>query len=137
MSTFPGEAIDTIRAPSADEINALPKSVRDYIHDLNVGYDPRGDVRRQVIELHIARESATALAWENLRLHRIVRRLLRAHSRSTAAPGATLTVESSAPLPEDSRPPEPPPCSCPTQPRTGEIVCCGHDRHGVRCRRAA
>lgn len=57
--------------------------------------------------------------------------------RSMAAPGATLTVESSAPLPEDSRPPEPPPCSCPTQPRTGEIVCCGHDRHGVRCRRAA
>lgn len=57
------------------EVNALPAKVRQYIHDLHVGYDPRGDVRRQVIELHIARENATALGYETVRLHRIVARL--------------------------------------------------------------
>lgn len=87
MASTPAETaavtagMSNIRALSSAEVNALPDRVRDYIHDLNVGYDPRGDVRRQVIELHIVRESALALAVENERLSRIVGRLLREHIR--------------------------------------------------------
>lgn len=55
---------------------------------------------------------------------------------STATPEATLPGEAST-LDEDSRSPELPPCSCPAQPRTGEIVCCRHDAagYGVSCRK--
>lgn len=62
---------------SAEETNALPQKVRDYIHDLHAGYDPRGDVRRQRHELELWKESSAALALENARLRRVVKRLMR------------------------------------------------------------
>lgn len=141
MGTRPGESVDTIRSLTAAEINALPDRVRVYIHDLHCGYDPRGDCRHQVIELHIARESAAALAWENLRLRRVTARLLRKYQRHrstiTAAIGATLRGKPSASPAEDSSPRELPPCSCAVQPRTGALVYCRHDAagYGVRCRK--
>lgn len=81
MGTTPGEEIDTTRWPTSTQINVLPKPIRDYIHDLNAGYDPRGDVRRQVIELHCARETIDALSRENLRLRAIIGRLLRRYKQ--------------------------------------------------------
>lgn len=62
---------------------------------------------------------------------------LRSETSATAAPGATATGEPSVSPAEDSRSRELPPCSCPIQPRTGALVCCGHDDagYGVRCRK--
>lgn len=56
---------------------------------------------------------------------------------SMATPEATVQGEPSASPAEDSRPLELPPCSCPAQPRTGELVCCRHDAagYGVTCRK--
>ena len=69
-----------MRHLSAQEVNELPKKVRDYIHDLSLGYEPRGDVRRQKHELEVWKESATALAFENGRLRRVINRLMRNRS---------------------------------------------------------
>lgn len=66
-----------MRHLSADEVNALPEKVRNYIHDLVVNYEPRGDVRRQVRELELWKESATALCLENAKLRRVIARLRR------------------------------------------------------------
>lgn len=64
---------------------------------------------------------------------------LRGETSATAAPGATPCGEPSVSPTEDSRSQELPPCSCPVQPRTGELVCCRHEAagYGVRCRKEA
>lgn len=62
---------------SDEEFNALPEKMRNYIHDLHLGYDPRGDVRQQLRELELWKESSSALALENARLRRVIKRLMR------------------------------------------------------------
>jgi hypothetical protein len=37
--------LNTSTVITADEINALPEKLRDYIHDLSTKFDPAGDIR--------------------------------------------------------------------------------------------
>lgn len=43
--------------PTAENVNALPKSIRQYIHDIEARCDPAGDIR----ELTIARDTIRQL----------------------------------------------------------------------------
>lgn len=50
--------------PTANNINALPDSIRKYIHDLETRADPAGDIR----EIHLLRQQKAALEDELARL---------------------------------------------------------------------
>lgn|GEM_PF-4884814 len=50
--------------PTADEINALPQHIRDYIHNLETNADPAGTVR----ELMVAKDTCRSLEKRVLEL---------------------------------------------------------------------